>query len=423
MITVENWAEIRRLHRSENIPIKEISRLLGVARNTVRAALASDRPPKYERGSRGSLVDAVEIDVRKLLVQFPRMPATVIAERIGWEYLITTLKDRIRQIRPEYAGVDPADRITYLPGEIMQYDLWFPEPRIPVGHAQLLMLPVLVMTLGFSRFQSARMIPSRQAGDLLAGMWSVLSRLGAVPKTLIWDRESAIGGTGRVSVPAAGFAGTLGTRIQLAPARDPEFKGLVERNNGFLETSFLPGRSFTSPTDFNTQLDGWLLRANSRLIRSTGQRPVDALAGDRAAMGALPPVEPVMGLRTRVRLARDYYVRIDSVDYSVDPRAIGRFIDVHATESQVIMTCNGDPVGSHVRCWAKRVTITDPAHVAVAKTLRAGFAADKLARERASRHHADGHRVTLRALTDYDTLFGSDFTTTSSSTTTQKATS
>ena len=93
-------------------------------------------------------------------------------------------------------------------------------------------------------------------------MWSVLSALGAGPKTLIWDSESAIGGTGTVTVPAAGFAGTLGTRIQLAPARDPEFKGLVERNNGFLETPFLPGLSFSSPTDFNTQLDEWLLRAN-----------------------------------------------------------------------------------------------------------------------------------------------------------------
>jgi len=105
---VENWAEIRRLHRSENIPIKEISRLLGVARNTVRAALASDRPPKYDRPVRGSLVDGVELEVRKLLADFPRMPATVIAERIGWTHSITTLKDRVRQIRPEYAGIDPA---------------------------------------------------------------------------------------------------------------------------------------------------------------------------------------------------------------------------------------------------------------------------------------------------------------------------
>ena len=422
---MENWAEIRRLHRSENIPIKEIARLLGLARNTVRAALASDRPPQYDRPARGSLVDAVELEVRKLLADFPRMPSTVIAERIGWTHSITTLKDRVRQIRPEYAGVDPADRIEYRPGEIMQCDLWFPEPRVPVGHAQLLILPVLVMTLGFSRFHSALMIPTRQAGDLLTGMWQLLAALGGVPKTLVWDRESAIGGTGVVTVPAAGFAGTLGTRIRLAPARDPEFKGMVERNNGFFETSFLPGRTFASPTDFNTQLGDWLTVANHRLVRSTGRRPDEALGTDLAAMTALPPMAPSIGLRTRVRLARDYYVRVDSVDYSVDPRFIGRFIDVHATDLTVTMTCNGVPAGAHPRCWAKRITIIDPAHVAVAKTLRAGFTADKLARERASRHHADGHRVTLRALSDYDALFDSDFTTaaTASTSSFEKATS
>ena len=59
-----------------------------------------------------------------------------------------------------------------------------------------------------------------------------------------------------MSAPAAIFAGTLGTRIRLLAARDPESKGMIERNNGFFETSFLPGRTFTGPADFNAQLSG-----------------------------------------------------------------------------------------------------------------------------------------------------------------------
>ena len=84
MLSVEDWAEIRRLHRAEGLPIKAIARVLGVSRNTVRAALASDAPPKYERTPAGSIVDAVEPRIRELLQAYPRMPATVIAERIGW---------------------------------------------------------------------------------------------------------------------------------------------------------------------------------------------------------------------------------------------------------------------------------------------------------------------------------------------------
>src|SRR3982750_3678908 len=71
------------------------------------------------------------------------------------------------------------------------------------------------------------------------------------------DREAAIGGTGKATVEAASFAGTLGVRLRLAPPRDPEFKGLVERRNGFFETSFLPGRTFTSPLDFTAQISAW----------------------------------------------------------------------------------------------------------------------------------------------------------------------
>ncbi len=82
-MTVEDWAEIRRLHRSEGMPIKAIVRKLGISRNAVRKALAADSPPRYSRPAKGALVDAVEPQIRQLLGQWPTMPATVIAERIG----------------------------------------------------------------------------------------------------------------------------------------------------------------------------------------------------------------------------------------------------------------------------------------------------------------------------------------------------
>jgi Helix-turn-helix domain len=56
-MSVEDWAEIRRLHRSEGMPIKAIARVMGVGRNTVRRALVAEGPPK--RVPRGSKVDAV----------------------------------------------------------------------------------------------------------------------------------------------------------------------------------------------------------------------------------------------------------------------------------------------------------------------------------------------------------------------------
>jgi hypothetical protein len=334
----------------------------------------------------------------------------VIAERIGWTRSLTVLKDRVRQVRPLFAGVDPADRISYAPGEVAQCDLWFPPLPVPVGAGQARVLPVLAMTCGHSRITDAVMIPSRRGGDILAGMWEVIGGWGACPRTLVWDREAAIGGTGRLTVEAASFAGTLGVRIRLAPARDPESKGLVERRNGFFETSFLPGRTFTSPFDFNTQISQWLAdRANVRHLRAIGGRPVDLWPSDRAGMVALPPVAPVIGLTGRVRLGRDYYVRVDANDYSVDPRAIGRFVDWIATPVRVVATCAGQVVAEHDRSWTAGATITDPQHRATAKLLRAELAERRAAGHPATRSHPDGHVVALRVLPDYDALYGVDF--------------
>src|SRR5262245_54829110 len=124
VIGVEDWAEIRRLHRAERLGIKAIARRLKLAGNTVRDALRSDGPPRYERASNGSAVDAVEPLIRELLGEFPTMPATVIAERIGWERGITILRDRVAELRPLFVPPDPCQRTTYAPGELAQWDLW-----------------------------------------------------------------------------------------------------------------------------------------------------------------------------------------------------------------------------------------------------------------------------------------------------------
>jgi len=403
VIKVEDWAEIRRLYRSEKLGIKTIARRLGLARNAVRAALASDVPPRYVRAPAGSKVDAFEPRIRALLREFPDMPATVIAERVGWEHSSSVLRGRVAQLRPLFGPADPADRTTYEPGQIVQCDLWFPGKVVPVGAETLADPPVLTMVAAFSGFIMALLLPTRTTGDLVAGMWQLLSGLGAVPKTLVWDNESGIGQHRRLTVGARSFAGTLGTRIYQTAPGDPEAKGVVERANGFLQTSFMPGRTFTDPADYNTQLAGWLPKANSRLLRRTGCQPGVRVVTDTAAMGVLPPVAPAVGTSMRVRLGRDYYVRIAGNDYSVNPTVIGRFVDVHAGLTQVVVSCAGTVVGTHVRCWASRQTITDPTHVEVAAGLRTAYQA----RTAATRGPvpATGTEVGLRALSDYDELF------------------
>lgn len=160
----------------------------------------------------------------------------------------------------------------------------------------------------------------------------------------------------------------------------------------------MPGRDFASPADFNTQFTDWLTIANARIVRTIKARPVDLLAADRAAMLPLPPVPPSLGWVNRVRLGRDYYVRVDSSDYSLDPSVIGRFVDVHADLSCVQVRHDGRIVARHERVWARSMTITDPAHVAAAKQLREQYQRPRPA--------LDPHEELGRDLADYDRAFG-----------------
>jgi len=407
VLKVQDWAEIRRLHRAEGQPIKVIARVMGISKNTVKAALASDGPPAYRRRPPGSIVDAVEPQIRELLRVYPTMPATVIAERIGWERGITVLKDRVAELRPAYLPADPASRTSYAAGEVAQCDFWFPEIGLPVGFGQVRtakQLPVLTMVTGYSRWLSAVLVPSRAAEDLFAGWWQLISALGAVPRLLVWDGEGAVGryrrGESQLTAECQAFRGTLATRVYVCLPRDPESKGLVERANGYLETSFLPGRVFASPADFNRQLAGWLAVVNTRTRRALGCAPADRIAADRTAMLALPPVAPATGWRSSARLARDHYIRLDGNDYSVHPAVIGRRIEVTASLDRVRVACDGRLVADHERIWAKHQTISDPEHVAAARLLR---------RERIGvLRPAPEPEVEVRALADYDAALGID---------------
>ena len=409
MLSVEDWAEIRRLYRAEKVPIKTIARTLGISRNTVRAAIASEAPPKYERTPAGSAVDAFEDAIREQLKAVPTMPATVIAERVGWDRGITVFKERVAELRPAYLPVDPASRTSYVAGEIAQCDLWFPPIELPVGFGHTrrpAQLPVLTMVTGYSRWLSGTLIPTRRAEDLFAGWWRLIQALGAVPRTLVWDGEGAIGRNRGGKIELTGdcqaFRGVLGAKVIVLKPAEPEHKGIIERAHDYLERSFLPGRDFTSPADFNTQLQSWLAIVNRRNRRALGCSPTDRISADRQAMLTLPPVAPATGWRSSTRLARDHYVRLDSNDYSVHPAVIGRRIEVVADLDRVRVFSDGKTVADHERIWARHQTLTDPDHLEAAKVLRrTRVGALRPVREPEA-------EVELRALSDYDTALGID---------------
>jgi transposase len=397
VITLEDWALIRRL-AAEGVPKARIAERLGISRTTVIKAVSSQAPPRYERSPGATSFTVFEPRVRALLQEVPDMPATVLAERVGWTGSIRWFRDNVKRLRPEHRPVDPADRLVWAAGDAAQCDLWFPPRKIPLEDGTAKLLPVLVITAAHSRFVTGQMIPTRKTEDLLLGSWELIQQLGRVPRRLIWDNEPGIGRGQRRADGVAAFMGTLATKLVLLPPRDPESKGVVERRNGWFETSFMPGRTFASPADFNAQFTDWLTLGNARVVRTIKAAPLELIDADRAAMLPLPPIPLHLGWRNKIRLGRDYYVRLDTNDYSVDPAVVGRMVDVAADLHRVRVRAEGRLVAEHARIWARGAIITDSAHVQSAARMRKQF--------QQPRAVVGATEDLARDLSDYDRAFG-----------------
>lgn len=320
------------------------------------------------------VVHAFDPQIRELLATWPMMPTTLIAERIGWNQSIQILLDRVTELRSVYSH--PPQHVSqgsYLAGEMAQCGLWFPPIEIPVGFDQTRsaqQLPVLTMITGYSRWMSAILIPSRRPKDLFAGLWQLLTTLGAVPQVLTWESDDAIGRweAGKVDLTneCGDFCHALGTDFIVRRSADPETRELIERAHAYVERSFLPGRSFTSPKDFNAQLSGWLDTTNTRHRQRPNRSPIDLISIDKEAMLPLPLIPPPNGWHLSMKVGSHPFLPFDSNTYSVHPAVMGRRVDLLANLTRIRVLCDGKVAAEHDRVWARERMISDPAHEAAA---------------------------------------------------------
>ena len=397
MVGVEQWAEIRRLHYVKRLSIKEIARRSGLSRNTVRKALRSSGAPAYRRRPRPSKLDPFREEIQRLLREDPRLPGQRIRELLaeqGYQGGKTILDDYLRQLRPLYLPRPRTyQRTSYRPGALCQFDLWQPSQEIPVGHGQTRRGYVVVACLPYSRVGAGALVFSKEAPDLLYGISRCLEKLGALPETLVWDREGALhGGGGRPSEAFAAYLGQLALGWHILEPRDPESKGAVERLQGFMEASFEPGRRFLNELDFQHQLERWFAeRANVRFHRTLRCRPLDRLAEELEAMRPLPEALPDVDRRFVTRVPPDPYLRLDTNDYSLDPKLVGRRVEVRLSQRELVAVAleTGELACRHQRSFARHRTITALEHARTLRVLRGAPAEPE---------------VELRPLARYDAL-------------------
>src|SRR4051794_31115778 len=399
VLDVEGWAELRREHFVRGVSIRELARRTGMSRNTIRAALRSMTPPSYARAPAGSKLDPFKDEIHRLLKTDAKLSGQRIRELIaplGFDGGKTIVDDYVREVRPLFSPERTYQRTIYRPGEICQFDLWEPAREIAVGHGQARRGWVVIPCLGYSRAGAGALIFSKEIPDLLFGIRRCLWRLGALPQTLVWDRQAGLHATGgRPTEAFAAFCGQLKVDWHFCDAGDPQAKGCVEGLQDFAERSFEPGRIFANELDYQAQLDTWFEeRANPRMHKTLRARPIDRLIEEREVMAALPTTAPDVDRRWVLRVPPDPYLRFDTNDYSLDPALAGRRVEARITDREVLAAAldSGELACRHARSFAKHRTITALEH---ARTLKL---------QRHERRGSDQAHVEIRSLAAYDAL-------------------
>jgi transposase len=399
LLDVEQWAEIRRMKHVEGLSQREIHRRTGAHRDTIRRALAQPKPPSYgPRPKRSSKLDPYLQSIEQLLGDEPRLSGVRIREEIekeGYEGSKTILDNLLRELRPRFSPPPRSfQRTRYRPGELCQFDLSEPRSLIPVGYGQTRRGYVVTCELPYSRAFSGALVFSKEFADIAWGMRRCLERLGALPGKLVWDREGAIAPRGRPTGDFLAFCGELSLGWVILGAGDCQAKGALERSHRFLHGNFEAGRRFANALDFQDQLDRWCERINARVHRTTRAVVSERLAEEQARMRALPQTLPDTDRRFVTRVQAQPYLRVDRNDYSLDPRLVGRRVEVFVSQAEIraLALDTGELAARHARVFAGGLAFTDPAHQA---------ALEKLRGERRRQREPE---VQLRPLARYDAL-------------------
>ena len=389
MIPPERRAEIRRLFYAEHWKIGTIAAELGLHRDTVRAAVETDRfvRPGLVRPSALDPYHALIIDT---LTQHPRLRTTRLHEMLrvrGYRGSVVQLRRLVVRIRPRPAP-EAFLRLTALPGEEGQVD-WGHFGHVTIGCARR---PVMafVMVLSHARAIHAEFFLDQAMESFLLGHVRAFDAFGGVPRRLLYDNlKSAVleraGQAVRFNPRLLEFAGHYHFMARpCAPARGNE-KGRVERQIRYLRDSFFAARTFVDIADLQRQFLIWRDDiAHQRSHPDDKTRTVAEVLSEERRLLVPLPAHPFDTTRViAVRVDKQPYIRFDGNRYSVPHELVRKSVTVAATFDLVRVLDGATEMARHQRSWSKGEVIEDRRH------------ADALWERK---HAASGHRGRSRLL-------------------------
>lgn len=353
--------------KEKDIPIREISRILHVSRNTVRRVLRGKDQARPQRASRyEELAPLIQETLKRCKGNAVRVQE-ILVDTYGHEVPYSTLTRMVRDLElREDRRIKRSGTYEFGPGEEMQHDT-SPHPVVLGGRKVKAQCASLVLAYSRKLFIQYYPIFTRfEAKVFLREAFLFMD--GTSPRCTI-DNTSVIVAHGsgldaKIAPEMEHFGLIFGVQFIPHAVGDADRKARVERNFSYGENNFLSGRTFTDWQELNAQAKAWCIQvANSKVKRSLGMSPDAAYVMEKPHLQSLPPhIPPVYQTLYRVVDVAGY-VHVDTNRYSVPERLIAKEVEVHKGWNRIEIFWKHQKVADHERLIDKRETrITAKGH-------------------------------------------------------------
>ena len=386
--------------------IREIARILGIARNTVRRYLRG-KPEAVPRLGRGSVLDAYKAQIRRWIAEDHLYNCETMLPRLqeqGYSGSLSTLKVFVHGLRPSKAGHYPVLRYETKPGEQMQYD-WgeFHYDKDGKEHK----LYGFAAILSYSRMRFITFVKRCDTPTMIRCMMEAFEYFGGLPKAALTDRMKSVflemqDKTPKWNPVFSDFMACLGVAPRVCKARTPQTKGKIERSVGIIKHGFWPGVHFTDIDDLNAQARIWCDRLNQRVHHTTRRVPMDLWVEENLASLPKDYAWERFGTEER-RVSWDGFIAYDGVLYGLpsEPRVCGSVVLVRERHHDLLVFAGGQRIATLTKRPQSQDIVYHPDQfrtVAPASAIRASA--------KPVGHQISPPQVAHRPLSEYDHLFG-----------------
>lgn len=321
-----------KIQAAQGVPLARIAADLGIDRKTARKLREAESEPTVTVRRRRSKLDEYADWMRERLgagVPAAQLTRDLSARGVSIPY--GTVRDFARGLRPAKDPAADEVRFETPPAKQAQCD-WSTIGTVHDGGV-VLPLHVFVMVLGYSGKMFAAFATSMDELTLQRLHVAAFRAFGGVPFGVLYDnmRTVTIGRDEHfrpiLQSDFADFSALYGFAVKCARPYHPKTKGKVERAIGFIQTSFLPGRTFESGlADAQRQLDGWIAEANGRIHRTHGEVVDERFAREAPLLTPLRPDLAIVGVRENRRVNAEGFVEYRASRYQVPPGHRGRTV-------------------------------------------------------------------------------------------------